>query len=105
MKKGIIVLFFLTCFGSFFVAEPAQADVLRENTEVGITFSEKQKDTIQPPSKITPNTMKPVGKLPSTGELITSVIWILLGTSILIFFVGMISLKAVMSNNLWERVC
>lgn len=105
MKKGIIVLFFLTCFVSLFCGETTEASARKGETEVGIIFSEKQKEGIQPPNKITPNPSKPIGKLPSTGELITSVIWMLLGTSVLIFFVGMISLKAIMSNNLWERVC
>lgn len=102
MRKSIIVLFFLMCAGSMFFGNTTEAATQRK-TDIGITFKEIKKDDIQPPNKVGP--IKPTGKLPSTGELITSVIWMLLGTSILIFFVGMISLKTIMSNKLWERVC
>lgn len=103
MRKSIIVLFFLMCVGSLFMGNSATEAVTQRETDVGIAFKKMEKDDVQPPNNV--GTMKPTGKLPSTGELITSVIWMLLGTTILIFFVGMISLKTIMSNNLWERVC
>ncbi|WP_348921153.1 hypothetical protein [Enterococcus rotai] len=105
MKKPVIVLFFLICLISLVFGKTTEAATRQEDTNIGITFSSDQKSAIEPPSKVTPGPPKSIGKLPSTGELITSVIWMLLGSSVLIFFVGIVSLRAVMSKNVWERVC
>ena len=109
MKKGINVLLFLTCLGGMFFFGTTEVRAAHPTTDVGIEFDKGSgsKGTIQPPAKADPikPTKKPMGRLPSTGELVTTSIWMLLGTSLLIFFVGMVSLKTVMSNKLWERVC
>lgn len=105
MKSKIYVLVFLICLGGAFFGGATKASA-HSVTDVGIEFDEATKESIEPPSKVDSiKPIKPMGRLPSTGELITSAIWMLLGTSVLIFFVGIISLKTVMSNKLWERVC
>ncbi|WP_086314567.1 hypothetical protein A5821_002149 [Enterococcus sp. 7F3_DIV0205] len=105
MKKNIIVLFFLICLSSLSFGEPAEAASHKGKTNVEITFQSEQASVLQPPSKENLESLKKVGKLPSTGELIASIIWLLSGASVLIFLVGMISLRTVMSKNVWERLC
>ncbi|OJG89718.1 hypothetical protein RV15_GL001559 [Enterococcus silesiacus] len=83
-----------------------EATVKSDTTEVGIVFKEGTPSLPKPPidSKL-PDTNMPYipkpssgtnGKLPSMGDLITSLIWTLLGCSILIVFVGVLSLKNIM---------
>ena len=102
MKKyGLIILFILGINMAFF-NEKAEAAEKSSGTELNITFSEEDvliNSPIETPSIIPGEILtpaKPVGRLPSTGELITSVIWMFMGLSILIVFIGVHSLKQVM---------
>lgn len=87
-----------------------EATVKSDTTEVGIVFKEGTSSLSKPPiaSKL-PDTNMPYipkpssdtnGKLPSMGDLITSLIWTLLGCSILIVFVGVLSLKNIMLKTI-----
>lgn len=103
MKKyGLIILFLMGINGLFFSEKVEAADSISE-TELGIIF--KQEDSLVDPPIIdppilspieNPKIVKPAGRLPSTGELITSVIWMFVGLSILIVIVGVHSLRRVM---------
>jgi len=96
-----------------FVGGSVEATVKSDVTEVGILFKSEEVDAPilpKPPtgSKL-PDTNVPYvpkpsasinGKLPSMGDLITSLIWTLLGCSILIVFVGVFSLKNIMLKTI-----
>ncbi|MFD2307029.1 hypothetical protein [Enterococcus termitis] len=86
-----------------FVGSTAEATVKSVSTDVGIVFTDDQEQTpIVPklPSTPGPYIPKPSpsvkGNLPSMGDLITSLIWTLLGCAVLILFVGIFSLKKIM---------
>ena len=105
LNKYKIVIVLLSIISVFYFegsAEAANADDSRSTVvnEVGISFFEEDIQPITPklPSVIpdTPIMLKPSGRLPSTGELITSLIWMLTGFSILVVFIGIISLKKMM---------
>ena len=107
MKKyGLIILFLIGVSGLIFNENVEAAEQVGKigTTEVGIRFQKAdtledpiiEPPIISPTPLETPNIVKPGGRLPSTGELITSLIWIFLGLSILIIFVGVHSLRQVM---------
>lgn len=77
---------------------PDISDRTTLNNNVGITFIKEEKPIVEPPIIQKPIGVTPVdrGKLPSTGELITSLIWMLTGFSLLIVCLGIHSLKRMM---------
>lgn len=102
MKKYGLIIFFILGINLTFFNEKAEAAEKISDTELNITFDKDDaviSPPIETPSIIPGEILTPVknaGRLPSTGELITSVIWILVGLSILIVFIGVHSLKQVM---------
>ncbi|ALS36780.1 hypothetical protein ABID30_002024 [Enterococcus rotai] len=103
MKKFILGLFFLVIVNGLFVGTTAEATIKSEATDVGVMFNNKKvQQPIVPklPDTNVPYIPKPSpsfkGNLPSTGDLITSLIWTLLGCAVLIMFVGVFSLKNIM---------
>ncbi|MBP2097247.1 hypothetical protein [Enterococcus rivorum] len=116
MKKYITLLFFLVIIfavgGSVSVEATESLTTLNDPTSVGITLVKD--DTVTPPAPKPPvkddvpllgttaEIAKPGRRLPSTGELITSLIWIILGLSMLIVVVGVFSLRNIMQNLAWE---
>lgn len=106
MKKYSILIFFLTVSSALLFGSTSEAAVKLDNTEIGITFLKSTGDILEPPISPKPilpeNDIDPVpqlkntSKLPSTGDLITSLIWTLLGFSVIIVFIGGLSLKKVM---------
>ncbi|MEI5990736.1 hypothetical protein [Enterococcus crotali] len=103
MRKCIVGLFFLLMVGGLLISKPAEAVVKSDLTDVGIVFEtdttpEEPFDKL--PDTNVPYIPKPIsnanGKLPSMGELVTSLIWTFIGCSILILFVGIFSLRNIM---------
>ena len=110
MKKCVTVLFFLMMINGLFVGTTVEATSISNTSEIGIVF--KTEAPVLPEPLISPklpDTYMPAlpktslgtnGKLPSMGDLITSLIWTLLGFSILIVFVGVFSLKNIMLKTI-----
>ncbi|WP_375180057.1 hypothetical protein [Enterococcus rotai] len=108
MKKYVVLLFFLIVgFGALY-ADKVEAASKADETELGITFLKGE--NVEPEIPIIKAPTLPIvdapiqrsGKLPSTGDLITSLIWTILGCSIIIIFVGVYSLKNIMLRLSWE---
>lgn len=102
MKKYLFLLLCAFFLGSTLNSEVAQATDEIGRTDLGITFAAEPSILPKPPIVKDPIVpiegikSKPIGRLPSTGDLITSLIWTLLGFSLLIVFVGVYSLKNIM---------
>jgi hypothetical protein len=103
MKKFLIGLFFLGIVNGVFAGTTVEATGKSVTTDVAIVFNDKpDPQPIVPklPNPNVPDIPKPSpgykGNLPSTGDLITSLIWTLLGCAVLIMFVGIFSLKKIM---------
>ncbi|MBO0475383.1 hypothetical protein IGL98_003267 [Enterococcus sp. DIV0840] len=90
-----VLLFLILCSNSLFV----QA----EKTDAGIGFEEsKVVDPVTPPAEI-----KPVGpdrdkQLPHLGQMVTSIILLLIGLGMLVIFIGVLSLKKLCYTTLKE---
>lgn len=100
-KYGWIILFLIGVNG-LFLSQQAEAAEKMDHTEVGITFIKEVDST---PFPINPNppipgeistAINPKKDLPSMGELLTSVIWLFVGVSLLIVAGGVYSWKKVM---------
>lgn len=111
MKKYVVLLFFLTSIGSVVFGEVVDAADQLENTVIGITNIGVTFGSHEDVNEL-PSTQFPVlpdeggvavphsGNLPSTGDLITSIIWTLLGFSVLIVFIGVFSLKNIILETI-----
>lgn len=79
----------------------------QNNTNIGIIF-EKEKEvdipTIKPPLIDGGNEKPPLSMLPKTGELLTSMIIILMGISLFIFGIGIIVIKQLYKEASWEGI-
>lgn len=103
MKKLIFLLFVLVGMGSTLHTVRAEAVSQEDKSELTINFLKDESSVLAPPAtqnslpntntEILGDTIKPKGKLPSTGDLITSVIWTCTGTFVLIILIGLVSLK------------
>ncbi len=105
MKKYFFLIVFFVIGGCCFSEKPVEATQSNATTDVMITFSKEEVPIELPPISQPPllnNVAAPPssqGKLPSTGDLITSIIWTLLGCSLLIIFIGVYSLKYVFNSK------
>jgi hypothetical protein len=118
MKKMTLALFIIIGCLTFYsdTVQATNSDTAQETSnhryfesEIGISF--KSADPIktspspivkEPLLPIEGNPPKSIGRLPSTGELITSLIWTLIGCSVFIVFIGVYSLKNIMMKLSWE---
>lgn len=102
MKKYSVLLFFLTSVIGVVLAGSAETVNASDTTDVTITFFKSEVPLLQEPINNTLTLPESnlsatrIGKLPSTGDLITSLIWTLIGCSVLIVLVGVYSLKNIM---------
>lgn len=111
MKK-YVVLFLLALIGSnCFFGVTSQAMEHNNKSDLSITFVETDKETLLPQGEKDPfepqHTFPEViqsysGSLPSTGELVTSVIWLLLGLSLFIVCLSVFSFKKIIGQAVWE---
>lgn len=96
-------LLVIICF--FISLSQNQATTYRDDTDLGITFK-KEKGTIveddKPPLIDGGNNKPPVRMLPQTGEMLTSLIVILLGLSLFIFSIGIFTIKHLYREPGWE---
>ncbi|MBO0439049.1 hypothetical protein [Candidatus Enterococcus ikei] len=108
MKKYVVLLFFLIISCGILYGDKVEAASKMDQTNLSITFLQgaplkPEPPIIKEPTLLVGDTqIKSTGKLPSTGDLITSLIWTLLGFSIIIVFVGVYSLKNIMLKLSWE---
>lgn len=108
MKKYVVLLFFLIIGCGTFYGDKVDAVSKIDQTNLNITFLKDEPLKPEPPIikeialPVGDAQIKSTGKLPSTGDLITSLIWTLLGFSIIIVFVGVYSLKNIMMKLSWE---
>ena len=108
MKKYVLLLFFLIIGCGTLFGDRVEAISKIDQTDLTITFLQGESLKPEPPIIKEPTLsvgnaqIKNTGKLPSTGDLITSLIWTLLGFSIIIVFVGVYSLKNIMLKLSWE---
>lgn len=99
----------LSCFLVFMCVftgiTEAYASENQNNTNIGIIF-EKEVDipTIKPPLIDGGNEKPPLRMLPKTGELLTSMIIILIGISLFIFGIGIIVIKQLYKETSWEEI-
>ncbi|WP_086314963.1 hypothetical protein A5821_002519 [Enterococcus sp. 7F3_DIV0205] len=109
MKKYSIIILCLMGMSSFLFCTNVQAMERSDQTNVGISFL-KEEMSLNPTKPVVPSSgetfplVKPSGKLPSTGELVTSVMMTFIGLSLVIIFVGIYSLRRVMISSAWEGV-
>ncbi|WP_348921582.1 hypothetical protein [Enterococcus rotai] len=109
MKKYSVQIFFLMLVISVMLMGSAETVNASNTTDLTITFFKNEVPLLQEPINNTltlPETNLSVtrlGKLPSTGDLITSLIWTLTGCSVLIVLVGVYSLKNIMLTTTWKR--
>ena len=102
MKKYMLLLLFLmlAMVGELAVGEKVVEAA--ETTDLTITFFKSEFPMVEEPIKAhltLPETSLSAthsGRLPSTGDLISSLIWTLLGCSVLIILIGVYSLKNIM---------
>ncbi|WP_430602801.1 hypothetical protein IGJ02_000107 [Enterococcus sp. DIV0724b] len=106
MKKFVVGLLFFMIISGMYSGKIAEAKTNFDGTDVGISFTVNDLDKPEQPSLIPeeqfpsiPNP-KPIGRLPSTGGLITSLILTLMGFSLLIIFIGVFSLKNIMLGKI-----
>ncbi|EOH96654.1 hypothetical protein UAW_01819 [Enterococcus haemoperoxidus ATCC BAA-382] len=108
MKRNGVILLIFVMVSCFLYSEKVEAiDKLDSTTDVSITFLKDEDNLLlpsilQPPLRQGEVTTNSHGKLPSTGDLITSVIWVLLGFSLLIVLVGVYCLKSIMAKMTWK---
>ncbi|WYJ96982.1 hypothetical protein DOK67_0001285 [Enterococcus sp. DIV0212c] len=106
MKKYIVLIFFLTTILGGEMWGTAEAVSKSDTTDLKITFFKSEAPTLKEPiieGLYLPEgnlSITHKGKLPSTGDLITSLIWTLIGCSVLIILVGVYSLKNIMLTKL-----
>lgn len=111
MKKYVALLLFALIGSSCFFGETSKAMEHNDKSDVSITFVGTDKETLPPPG--TKDPFEPqhtfpdvipshVGSLPSTGELVTSVIWLLLGLSLFIVCLSVFSFKKIIGQTVWE---
>jgi hypothetical protein len=93
-------------FGSCVFVQATDDEVVKEaDTRVGVEFekSDKLPDEITKPPKIDGGDNQTGYQiLPRTGELLTSLVIILTGLSILIFSVGVLSIRQLYQTTSWE---
>lgn len=80
-------------------------ELSEKETNVGIQFEKGQsqsKDDIKPPLIDGGDNRRPIRMLPETGELLTSLIIILLGISCFIFSIGVFFIKQLYQRTSWE---
>ncbi|EOH96675.1 hypothetical protein UAW_01840 [Enterococcus haemoperoxidus ATCC BAA-382] len=105
MKKNIFLLLLFVIGGCCFFGKTVEATQSDATTDVMITLPKEEVPLELPPISQPPLlndvATSPIsqGKLPSTGDLITSIIWTLLGCSLLIIFIGVYSLKHVFNSK------
>ncbi|MDR0922706.1 MAG: hypothetical protein LBM95_10040 [Lactobacillales bacterium] len=108
MKKYLIPLLFMLMGVNFLIGEKTQAASRENKSDLNITFMQGEdeipvnhgaKEPFEPQDTL-PGMEEPssTGEFPSTGELITSVTWMLIGFSLLIVVVVIFSYK-----SLWLR--
>lgn len=101
MKKYVVFILCLISISGLIYSSDVEAATKDDQTNVGISFvnGAGEENTTETPTLLVPEEVSPTvklsGKLPSTGELITSIIWTFLGLSVMIIFVGAYSLKRV----------
>lgn len=79
-------------------------EVKKSETEIGIEleiFTPKE-DKVKPPLINGGDNMSDHRLLPQTGELLTSLIIVLIGISLLIFVLGVLSIKQIYQTTYWE---
>ncbi|EOH96638.1 hypothetical protein UAW_01803 [Enterococcus haemoperoxidus ATCC BAA-382] len=106
MKKFVMGLLFFMITSGLFSGKIAEAKTNFDGTDVGISFTvsdlaEPEQPLLIPeePFPSIPNP-KPIGRLPSTGGLITSLILTLIGFSLLIIFIGVFSLRNIILGKI-----
>ncbi|MEG0286209.1 MAG: hypothetical protein RR494_09100 [Vagococcus sp.] len=108
MRKSLLVVISTLVTLSFlllsFTVNQAEEGNKKESP-VGIQFEkERKKDSGEgkPPLINGGSNKPPVRLLPETGELLTSLIFILLGISIVIFSLGVLTIKQLYQKTSWE---
>lgn len=109
MKKYVVLLFFLIIMGGLLFGEKVEAIEQFDTTPLNISFAREEPTKPKPPiidEPTLPGTINPqpyrVGRLPSTGDLITSLIYTIIGFSFLLVVVGVFSLRNIMLKMTWE---
>lgn len=107
MKKIYIWVVSCLCLGFFLIipSSLSHAEGITElETEVGIELekSEEKEEPKKPPLIDDGKDKKIYDVLPKTGELISTLIIILLGISLLIFSLGVLSMKQLYQIPSWE---
>ncbi|MBO0476476.1 hypothetical protein DOK76_05295 [Vagococcus sp. DIV0080] len=104
-KNNLVVLLgllvSLACFSPISLANDTYFGEEKE-TEVGVilekdTIDSKEKDTIY-----TPTPAVPVRRLPDTGEIITSFVYIIIGLSLILFIFSLAVVKLLKNDMRWE---
>jgi len=117
MKKVTLALLLIIGCLTFYsdTTQATSSDTIHEanngyfDTEIGISFKSADPNKPSPSPSIKEPTIpidinppKSVGRLPSTGELITSLIWTLIGCAVFIVLIGVYSVKNIMMKLSWE---
>lgn len=106
MKRNLVWLGLIICLGGLFVSETAVAIEKFDSTSLNISFASQEPTPPKPPMieepEIPAQNPSRVGKLPSTGDLINSLIYTIIGCSFLLVVVGVLCLRNIMSRMAWE---
>ncbi|MBO0468671.1 hypothetical protein JZO73_14270 [Enterococcus plantarum] len=100
----MIILFHSLIFLAFCTSNTF---VQAEKTDVGIGFEESTCTTIDSSNPEIPIILKPIGpnretQLPHLGQMLSSIILLLIGLGIVIIFIGIFALKKLCYNDLKE---
>lgn len=108
MQKKIVVkincLLVLFSIMVLFTVNPV-VEASKDETNVGITFEqskETQNPEVKPPLIDGGENRPSQTMLPRTGELLTSIIVLLIGISIFIFSLGILVIRQLYQKTIWE---
>ena len=95
LLMGFLSTFSLTANG---VEQPEQ----KTDVEVNITYTSEEKEPPEKGNIFDPDEAKPVKILPSTGEVLTTFVYVIIGLSILTFVLGILINRTIKLDIEWE---
>ncbi|MDR2278882.1 hypothetical protein ACQUEF_10290 [Vagococcus fluvialis] len=89
----------------FVMMIPSKSEAVENETNIGITFEKaikKEEVEVKPPIIDDGSNKPPIRMLPQTGEMLASLIVILIGFSLFIFSIGILAIRELYQKTSWE---